>query len=236
MSTSLDIERAVNERYNRAAQMREEALCCPVSYNPKYLSVIPEEIKDRDYGCGDPSQFVREGDTVLDLGSGGGKVCYIAAQIVGRDGLVVGVEANDQMLALAKKYRRQICDRIGYHNIEFRKGRIQDLALDLSLVDSYLDENPIRSADELAGFENYCARIREERPLISDESIDVVLSNCVLNLVRPQDKEQLFAEMFRVLRRGGRVAISDIVSDEDVSGAVAARSRIVVRVYCRRIS
>ncbi|MCA1600131.1 MAG: methyltransferase domain-containing protein [Acidobacteria bacterium] len=216
MSTTLDVERAVKGRYSRAAAAREETLCCPVSYDPKYLSVIPDEIRERDYGCGDPSQFVREGDTVLDLGCGGGKICYIAAQIAGPEGFVIGVDANDEMLALAEKYRRQIGDEIGYHSVEFRKGRIQDLRLDLRLVDSYLAENPVRSTADLASFDAYCARVKEECPLVPDESIDVVLSNCVLNLVRPEDKEQLFNEMFRVVRRGGRVSISDIVADEDV--------------------
>ena len=216
MSTVIDVERVVNERYGQAAKNREPELCCPVEYDPKYLSVIPEEIKERDYGCGDPSAFVREGEVVLDLGSGGGKICYIAAQIVGPNGQVIGVDASDEMLALAGKYRRSIGERIGYHNIEFRKGRIQDLRLDLTLVDSYLAENPVASVSDLARFNDYCVMIKAERPLMADESIDVVLSNCVLNLVRPEDKEQLFEEMFRVVRRGGRVAISDIVSDEDV--------------------
>jgi ubiquinone/menaquinone biosynthesis C-methylase UbiE len=218
MSTviDIDIERAVNERYGQAAQERESALCCPVQYDPKYLSVIPEEIKERDYGCGDPSAFVREGDVVLDLGSGAGKICYIAAQIVGAGGHVIGVDANDEMLALARKYQQSVGERIGYQNVEFRKGRIQDLRLDLSLVDSHLAENPIASAADLTRFNDYCAVIKAERPLVADESVDLVLSNCVLNLVRPEDKEQLFEEMFRVVRRGGRVAISDIVSDEDV--------------------
>jgi len=216
MSTVIDVERVVNERYGQAAKNREPELCCPVEYDPKYLSVIPEEIKERDYGCGDPSAFVREGEVVLDLGSGGGKICYIAAQIVGPNGQVIGVDASDEMLALAGKYRRSIGERIGYHNVEFRKGRIQDLRLDLTLVDSYLAENPVASVSDLARFNDYCVMIKAERPLMADESIDVVLSNCVLNLVRPEDKEQLFEEMFRVVRRGGRVAISDIVSDEDV--------------------
>jgi len=57
MSTSLDVERAVKDRYSQAAQARQESLCCPVSYDPKYLSIIPDEIKERDYGCGDPSAF-----------------------------------------------------------------------------------------------------------------------------------------------------------------------------------
>src|SRR6266849_5575575 len=135
MSTVIDVEHFVNERYGRAAHGREPELCCPVEYDNKYLSVIPDEIKERDYGCGDPSAFVREGDVVLDLGSGGGKICYIAAQIVGAAGRVIGVDANEEMLALARKYQTSIGESIGYHNVEFRKGRIQDLRVDLTLVD-----------------------------------------------------------------------------------------------------
>ena len=216
MSTIIDFEGAVNERYGHAALDREPELCCPVEYDPEYLSIIPDEIRERDYGCGDPSKFVREGEVVLDLGSGTGKICYIAAQIVASTGKVIGIDANDEMLALARKYQRTVGDDLGYHNIEFRKGRIQDLRLNLSLVDSYLAENPVASASDLGRFHEYCAMIKAERPLVADESVDLVLSNCVLNLVRPQDKEQLFEEMFRVVRRGGRVAISDIVSDEDL--------------------
>ncbi|MBK6428946.1 MAG: methyltransferase domain-containing protein [Blastocatellia bacterium] len=216
MDSTFDAELAVRDRYARAAQEREVALCCPVSYDPRLLQIIPDEIIERDYGCGDPSAFVREGDTVLDLGSGGGKICYIASQIVGSEGRVIGVDANDDMLALATKYRGEIGDRLGFHNVEFRKGRIQDLRLDLSLVDAYLDETPVRSAADLARLEAFCAEVRAVRPLVADDSVDVVLSNCVLNLVRPEDKVRLFEEMFRVVRRGGRVAISDIVSDEDV--------------------
>ncbi|MEP7340393.1 MAG: methyltransferase domain-containing protein [Acidobacteriota bacterium] len=216
MSAVLDVEQAVTGRYSQAAQQREAELCCPVTYDPKYLSVIPDEIIERDYGCGDPSAFVREGDTVLDLGSGGGKICYIASQIVGPRGRIIGVDVNEEMLALAEKHRRPIGDRIGYHNVEFRRGRIQDLQLNLALVDNYLAESPIRSAADLARFNGFCEQSKQSRPLVEDESVDLVLSNCVLNLVKPEDKEQLFAEMFRVVRRGGRVAISDIVSDEDV--------------------
>jgi SAM-dependent methyltransferase len=216
MKSPIDIEQVVNAKYGLAAQQREEALCCPVEYDTRFLDVIPEEIRERDYGCGNPSSFVREGDVVLDLGSGAGKICYIAAQIVGSHGRVIGVDANDEMLALAEKYRLEIGQRLGYLNVEFRKGRIQDLRLDLRLVDSYLASNPVASAADLSSFQSYCTEIKNQQPLIADESIDLVLSNCVLNLVRPQDKEQLFNEMFRVLRRGGRAAISDIVSDEEV--------------------
>ncbi len=216
MSAVIDAEQSVMERYTQAAASRQNELCCPVEYDQRYLDIIPDEIKERDYGCGDPSAFVLEGDVVLDLGSGSGKICYIAAQIAGAGGHVIGVDANDKMLALAEAHRCGIGDSLGYHNVEFRKGRIQDLRLDLALVDSYLAERPVRSAADLARFEGFCASVRLDHPLVADDSVDLVLSNCVLNLVRPEDKEQLFAEMFRVVRRGGRVAISDIVSDEDV--------------------
>ncbi len=73
MSATMDVERAVRERYSQAAKAREESLCCPVRYDPKYLSAIPDKIRERDYGCGDPSQFVREGDTVLRSGFRGGQ-------------------------------------------------------------------------------------------------------------------------------------------------------------------
>ncbi len=212
----LDVESAVRERYGAAAALKEDALCCPVEYNPEFLKVIPHEIIERDYGCGNPSEFVGKGETVLDLGSGGGKICYIAAQIVGANGKVVGVDANPKMLALAEKYRREIGDKIGYQNVEFRRGNIQDLRLDLSLVDSYLRENPLKSAADLAEFDNFRERIKAEKPLVADDSIDIVLSNCVLNLVKTEDKERLFNEIFRVVKTGGRAAISDIVADEDV--------------------
>lgn len=215
-----DVEIAVRERYGAAAQLKEEALCCPVEYDPQYLRVLPDEIVERDYGCGDPSRFVRSGETVLDLGSGGGKICYIASQIVGEKGSVIGIDTNIEMLALANKYRTEMAQKTGFANTEFRYGRIQDLKLDLSLVDEYLRENPIKTADDFSAYESFVNKIKEEKPLIEDDSVDVILSNCVLNLVRAEDKEQMFAEMFRVLKRGGRVAISDIVADEDVPASL----------------
>ncbi len=176
------VESVVRKRYAQSAKKKEKALCCPVAYDPKYLEVIPREILEKDYGCGDPTPYVHKGDVVLDLGCGAGKLCYIASQIVGPRGEVIGVDFNPPMLALARKYQKGIGERIGWHNVEFREAKIQDL--------------------EAAG--------------LAEESVDILLSNCVLNLVRPEDRKILFKEMHRVLKKGGRAAVSDIVSDEPV--------------------
>ncbi len=216
MDAKLNVEKAVRERYAQGAKEKVAALCCPVTYDPTYLKILPEEILERDYGCGDPSQYIREGETVLDLGSGGGKICYIAAQVVGASGRVIGVDMNEDMLALARKYQHSIGDTLGYHNVEFRRGKIQDLKLDYDRLDAYLKDHPVRSSSDLKGLEEVEDELRARHPMVAEGSIDVVVSNCVLNLVKEEDKEQLIREMYRVLRPGGRIAISDIVSDEDI--------------------
>lgn len=210
------IERAVLNRYSTAASQREESLCCPVVYNSKYLEVIPQEVLERDYGCGDPSQYVREGEIVLDLGSGGGKICFIASQVVGPSGRVIGIDMNDEMLALARKANSEVSKRLGYANVEFRKGKIQDLRIDRDMLDEWLKRHPVKNESDLALLESYIKQISEISPMIPDEAVDVVISNCVLNLVNHNDKTMLFQEIYRVLKRGGRAAISDIVSDEPV--------------------
>ncbi|MEQ8766654.1 MAG: methyltransferase domain-containing protein [Planctomycetota bacterium] len=218
--TGIDYEGAVRERYSSGAQQRVSELCCAVDYDPRYLEVIPAEILERDYGCGDPSRFVREGDRVLDLGSGTGKICYIAAQIVGPKGSVLGIDVNDDMLGLARSHQQAIGERIGFHNVTFRKAEIQDLRLDLEPIEAFLVQHPVQSLHDLTALEAEKRRLRREAPLVPDGSIDLVLSNCVLNLVRPDAKQLLFAEIFRVLAPGGRIAISDIVSDRDVPQAM----------------
>jgi arsenite methyltransferase len=211
------LEAAVRERYANASQSHEACLCVPSNgYDAKFLKVLPDEIIQRDYGCGDPSKWIGEGETVLDLGSGGGKICYICAQKVGPRGKVIGVDFNQPMLQLARKYQKQIGDQIGYHNTSFRKGKIQDLKLDLDLLEKWLKENPVSDSDGFLRVQEHAAALSRERPLVADHSVDVIVSNCVLNLVNSSEKKQLFDEMFRVLKNGGRCVISDIVSDEDV--------------------
>ncbi len=219
---NLNVDKVVRERYAEGAQAREESLCCPVQYNTQYLKVLPQEILDRDYGCGDPSAYVAEGDTVLDLGSGGGKICYIASQVVGPEGRVIGVDVNDDMLGLAKQYQDEVAERIGYSNVEFRRGRIQDLRTNLDEVATYLVDHPVGSLDALTSYDGFVDEQRNARPLVADDSVDVVVSNCVLNLVDDRQKAELMDEIFRVLRRGGRAVISDIVSDEYVPDSLKA--------------
>ncbi len=163
-------EAIVRQRYAAGAKERSEKLCCPVDYDAEYLKVIPQEVIERDYGCGDPSRYLHEGETVLDLGSGTGKICFIAAQIVGP-----------------------------------------------KLLDRQLKESPITNAPSFLAADELAEELRVKHPLIASDSIDVVVSNCVLNLVEPKSKRQLFDEIFRVLKKGGRAVICDIVSDEPAS-------------------
>lgn len=211
-------ESATRERYAAAAAASapEAALCCPVSYNPKFLAAIPAEVVEKDYGCGDPSQYLHSGETVLDLGSGTGKICFIASQVVGPEGKVIGVDMLDDMLEVARRNAPIVAETIGHSNVEFRKGRIQDFALDLELLDAELAKNPISNVASYLAADDLAAGLRLKQPLVASDSIDTVISNCVLNLVENRMKRQLFEEIFRVLKKGGRAVISDIVSDEPI--------------------
>ena len=213
---SYDVEAAVRRRYGEAAQAPQDELCCRGdSPDRRYLEALPREIVDKDYGCGDPTRYVREGETVVDLGSGAGKACYILSQVVGPNGRVIGVDFNEPMLAVARKYQASVAEKIGHANTSFVKARIQDMALDLDKIDKWLRYQPVDSAERMLELDAECDRLRREEPLIPSDSVDVVVSNCVLNLVRQGQKKQLFGEIYRVLKPDGRAVISDIVCDKE---------------------
>jgi len=225
--SSPTIEGEVLRRYAGAADESEASLCCAVDgYDQSLLEKLPQEIIEKDYGCGDPSRWVHEGEIVVDLGSGSGKICYMLSQKVGQDGRVIGVDFNDAMLELSRKYQEEMAQRIGYANVRFVKARIQDMGLDLERAETWLRSYPVISIERLAAFEAECDRIRKEQPGVADDSADVVVSNCVLNLVKPEDKRQLFAELHRVLRPGGRAVVSDIVCDEHPTDAILADPKL----------
>jgi len=187
-NNNLNHKEAIQHRYGSAAIEKESCLCTPVSFNPKYLNAIPQEVIERDYGCGDPTKYVSQNDIVLDLGSGSGKNAFICAQVVGEKGKVIGVDQNKDMLNLSRGSIEYVADKIGYKNAEFIEGSIEKL-------------------DELNN---------QNEPIIKSSSIDIILSNCVLNLVSPESRSNLLKNIKRVLRPHGRIAISDIVSNKKV--------------------
>src|SRR3982074_957197 len=217
MST-FNAEAAVRERYSAGAKTPQSKLCCPIDYDRDLLKVIPQEVIDRDYGCGDPSRHLRESEVVLDLGSGTGKICFIGAQKVGPTGKIIGVDMTDEMLEVARRNAPIVAERVGYANVEFRKGRIQELALSIDVLDAELKRRPISDASSFLAADELAQELRVKHPLIANDSVDVVVSNCVLNLVEANAKRQLFDEIFRVLKIGGRAVVSDIVSDEEGPG------------------
>ncbi|MGY1685152.1 arsenite methyltransferase [Geodermatophilus sp. SYSU D00804] len=188
--TEADLREQVRARYAAAAQ--EVGGCCgPAAgddgrfgaglYDAEATEGLPEEAVLASLGCGNPVAVadLREGERVLDLGSGGGIDVLLSARRVGPTGFAYGVDMTDEMLDLARANAAEA----GATNVEFRRGTIEDLPLE-------------------------------------DASVDVVISNCVVNL--STDKAAVLAETFRVLAPGGRIGISDVVAEDSVSPAERA--------------
>ncbi len=182
MTTNTQIKSLVKEKYGEIADKnsnKEPASCCGPSCNDNDVSIMSEDYSqlegyapeaDLGLGCGVPTEFakMKEGDTVLDLGSGAGNDCFVARAIVGEKGKVIGVDFTDQMIDKA----RLNAEKLNHNNVEFRFGDIEDLP-------------------------------------VNDNSVDVTISNCVLNLV--PDKVKTFSQIYRTLKPGGHFSISDIV-------------------------
>lgn len=198
-----EIKKIVKEGYAKVAKQGvsccSSGSCCPpsnsarnisktVGYSDAEMNAVPEGA-NLGLGCGNPVAIasLKEGDVVLDLGSGAGFDAFLAAQRVGKAGRVIGVDMTPEMLEKARTNAK----KGGYENVEFRSGEIENLP-------------------------------------IEDSSIDVIISNCVINL--SPDKESVFKESFRVLKPGGRLMVSDLVLVKDLPDAV--RKSVEAYVGC----
>ena len=130
-------ERALKNSTAERPKNPEANLCCPGGYPAEETSHIPREVIDRFYGCGSPISLagITPGETVLDLGSGAGIDCFIAAKKTGREGKVIGIDMTDEMLEVANECKGAVSENLGYRNVEFRKGFLEEIPADTKSAD-----------------------------------------------------------------------------------------------------
>ncbi len=183
----------VREFYGQAALAANQDIVNPLAPAQEQADYIPQDSRKRSYGCGSPvtDAAPQPGETLVDLGSGSGVECFMAAAAVGAEGKVFGIDMTDEMLHLATTSKQEVTARLGYDNVEFRKG--------------FLEQIPL---------ENTCA--------------DIVISNCVINL--SPDKRKTYQEIFRILKPGGRLVISDIITDITIPPSI--KNNVLYRGEC----
>ncbi|MDF1614942.1 DUF5714 domain-containing protein [Desulfurivibrio dismutans] len=183
----------VRDFYAAAARSARDDILNPLAPEQALATFIPEESRRKSYGCGSPVHDAapQPGEVLVDLGSGSGVECFIAARAVGPTGRVYGIDMTDEMLALAEKSKAAVVRELGGDNVEFKKGLLEAIPL-------------------------------------PDDCADVVISNCVINL--SPDKRRVFYEILRTLKPGGRLVVSDIVTDQPVP--VAIKNNVRLRGEC----
>ncbi len=183
----------VREFYGQAALTANTDIVNPLAPAQEQADFIPEDSRKRSYGCGSPVTDAdpQPGETLVDLGSGSGVECFMAAAAVGAQGRVFGIDMTTEMLSLATASKQEVVVRLGYDNVEFRRGFLEQIPLD-----------------------NQCA--------------DIVISNCVINL--SPDKRKTYQEIFRILKPGGRLVISDIITDTPIP--LTIKNNVLYRGEC----
>jgi len=177
------IKKEVKKRYGQFAEQGSSCCpdysCCDIGYSIEEIKDLPSDISEFSLGCGNPVALadIRNGETVLDIGSGGGLDVFLAARKVGPKGKVIGLDMTEQMVEKARKNAR----KGNYNNVEFKLGEAENIP-------------------------------------VKDNSVDLVMSNCVINLV--PNKEKAYREIYRILKPGGRFVISDLVTERELNASI----------------